>query len=103
MGVMVKEFEQAGERGAAASARSAVGDDLNALKGDLAKLTATVAGLAKTVGVEIAGVAGAGAETAKDQVRSLTAEAEKMIRRHPLGAATGVFILGLLIGLMRSR
>lgn len=102
---MAKEFEETRERVAAAasSAGTAAAGDLAALRDHMARLAETVSQLAGKVGGEIAGVAGPGAEAAKDKVASLTADAERMIRRNPLGIAAGVFIAGLVIGILRGR
>ena len=69
----------------------------------MARLSDTVSKLAKQVGSDVAGVAGAGAAAAKEQAASLAAEAEKMVRRNPLAAVAGVFLAGLFIGILRSR
>jgi ElaB/YqjD/DUF883 family membrane-anchored ribosome-binding protein len=96
-----QEFEQAKER--LAGAAEAAGDDISNIRDDIARLSDTVSKLAKQVGSDIAGVAGAGADAAKEQATSLAAEAEKMVRRNPLAAVAGVFLVGLFIGILRSR
>jgi len=100
-----QDFEQAKDRiaGAASSAREAAGDDLANIRDDIARLSDTVAKLAKQVGSDIAGVAGAGADAAKEQAGSIAAEVEKMVRHNPLAVVAGVFLVGLFIGILRSR
>jgi hypothetical protein len=100
-----QEIGQAKDRiaGAASAAGNAVTDDLANLRDDISRLSDTVAQLAKQVGSDVAGVAGAGAEAAKEQLASLSAGAEKMVRSNPLAVVAGVFFAGLLIGVLRSR
>ena len=100
-----QEFDQAKDRitGAASAARGAADDDLANVRDDIARLSDTVSKLAKQAGSDIAGVAGAGADAAKEQVASLAAQAEKMVRRNPIAIVAGVFFVGLFIGILRSR
>jgi hypothetical protein len=100
-----QEFDQAKDQiaGAASPAGSAVSDDLANVRDDILRLSDTVTRLAKQVGSDVASVAGAGAEAAKEQFASLTAGAEKVARGYPLTAIAGVFFAGLFIGMLRSR
>lgn len=99
--------------------------ELAALKDEVGRLAQAVRGLleahaerardqAAEAVAEASGRAAAAADHAKDIGQQLFADAEKeaqrvaqelggVIQRNPLGAAAGAFVVGLLLGLMRSR
>jgi ElaB/YqjD/DUF883 family membrane-anchored ribosome-binding protein len=99
--------------------------ELAALKDEVSRLAQAVRGLleahagraraqAGEAVSEASGHAAAAAEHAKDIGQQLLGDAEKeaqrlaqelggVVQRNPLGAAAGAFVVGLLIGLLRSR
>jgi ElaB/YqjD/DUF883 family membrane-anchored ribosome-binding protein len=96
-----QEFERAKDSisGAAANAKDNLGDDLSNLRDDISRLSDTVTQLARQVASDVGSVAGAGTTAAK----SVASEVENIVRRNPLGTLAGVFIAGLLIGMLRGR
>lgn len=92
---------------AAAEARDSLGDDLRRLSDDVASLRDTVAQLAEAIGAElgeaVTDIGGEVASSARRQATTVLSEVEDMTRRNPLGFMAGAFLLGMLIGVMRSR
>jgi hypothetical protein len=92
---------------AATDTRDELGDELRRLREDFASLKDTVLQLASAVGAEIGEAAGEigdeVASSARRQTTTIAADLEDMTRRNPLGFMAGAFILGLLIGMLRSR
>jgi ABC-type transporter Mla subunit MlaD len=91
----------------AATARDDVSENLRALSDDIARLKDTVAGIAKTVGVQIGDAASditsEIASSAKDQAGTVVAEFERVARRNPLAVVAGALCVGMVIGLMSGR
>lgn len=109
----------------AATARDDLGQEVSDLRRDMAKMQETMAKFAsdaggeamktaKSVGSAVAGEVGttaqqvvdAGAkmaDTATQQVKTLAMELEGMARRNPLGTIAGSVIVGVVLGMLRSK